>query len=160
MGEWATLGGDVLGAVPGVGPAFKGAKAAIGAGKAAFGAARGAGAVARAGATVSQAVKTGAKGFNFAAKAVNPSNAVIAKPIEFAASKLGSSQAAAVMAADVTQAVVTGALAVPTAMTLHPDYSDAWGPTATIGTEANDVVVAGGMTVDPLKKIFSVAKAL
>ena len=113
ISEWATLGGDVLGAVPGVGPAVRGAKAAIGAGRAGFGAARGAGAVAKTATTVSQAAKTGAVHFKDFAKAASPSNRVIGAPIEWAAKKLGSSQGAAEMAADVTQAVVTGGLAVP-----------------------------------------------
>ncbi|MGD6742945.1 hypothetical protein ACOKM3_13990 [Streptomyces sp. BH106] len=160
MSEWATLGGDLLGAVPGVGPAVKGTKAAISAGKASFGAARGAGALARTGTTVSQAVKSGGEAFNWAAKAADPSNPIIAKPVEWAAGKLGSSQAAGVMAADVAQSVVTAGLAVPTAITLHPDYSDQWATPATNGTIANDGVVAGGTAVDPVKKIFSVVKAL
>lgn len=160
LGEWATLGGDLLGVVPGVGPAVKGTKAAIGAGRATFGATRGAGALARSGATVSQAVRRGGSTFSWGAKVADPSNRVIAGPIEWAAGKLGTSQAAGVMVADVTQAVVTGGLALPTAVTLHPDYSDSWGDAAKWGTVVNDGVVGGGMAVDPLSKIFSVAKAL
>ncbi|MFD8592820.1 hypothetical protein ACFV1B_25290 [Streptomyces sp. NPDC059637] len=161
-GEWATLGGDLLGVVPGVGPAFKGARAAVTAGRSAFGAARGAGAVARTGTAVSQAVKTGGKSFNYAAKTVDPSNRVIGGPVEFAAKKLGSSDAAAVMTADVTQAVITAGLAAPTAMTLDAgwSHSDATTEKATNGTIINNGIVGAGMTVDPLKKIFSVAKAL
>ncbi|MGX1759285.1 hypothetical protein ACWIG5_20600 [Streptomyces lydicus] len=66
------------------------------------------------------------------------------------------------MAADVTQAVVTGGLAIPTAQTLDIGWthSDATTERATQGTEINDGVVGAGMAVDPMKKIFSVAKAL
>ncbi|MEU7185396.1 putative T7SS-secreted protein [Streptomyces sp. NPDC045369] len=162
ISEWATLAGDVLGAVPGVGPAIKGTKAAIGAGRASFGAARGAGAVAKSAATVSQAAKTGAVHFREFAKAADPSNRVMGKPIEWAAQKLGSSRAAAEMTADVTQAVVTGGLAVPTAQTLDIGWthSDATTDRALRGTEINDGLVGAGMAVDPLKKIFTVAKAL
>ncbi|WJY36132.1 hypothetical protein QT196_01950 [Streptomyces sp. P9-2B-2] len=162
ISEWATLGGDVLGAVPGVGPAVRGAKAAIGAGRAGFGAARGAGAVAKTATTVSQAAKSGAVHFKDFAKAASPSNRVIGTPVEWAAKKLGSSQGAAEMAADVTQAVVTGGLAVPTAQTLDMGWthSDSTTDRATQGTEMNDGIVGAGMAVDPLKKIFSVAKGL
>ncbi|UGY93912.1 putative T7SS-secreted protein [Streptomyces gobiensis] len=159
MGEWATVGGDLLGVVPGVGPAFKGAKAAISAGRSASSAARGASAVARATSTVSQATKTGAKHFSEFAKAANPSNRVIGGPIEFAAKRLGSSKAAAEMAADVTQAVVTAGLAAPTAMTLG-NNSEALADKAVKGTVANNALVSAGMSVDPLQKIFSVARAL
>ncbi|MFH8749828.1 putative T7SS-secreted protein [Streptomyces rimosus] len=162
LGEWATLGGDLLGAVPGVGPACRGAKAAITSGRSAFTAARGAGAATRGASAVSQAVRTGGSHFSGFAKAVDPSNRVIAGPVEWAAKKLGSSSAAGVMVADVTQAVVTGGLAVPTAMTLDMgwSHSDATTDAATKGTEYNDGLVGAGMAVDPIKKIFSVAKAL
>ncbi|MCB5910169.1 putative T7SS-secreted protein [Streptomyces pinistramenti] len=162
ISEWATLGGDVLGAVPGVGPAVKGTKAAIGAGRAGFGAARGAGAVAKTATTVSRAAKTGATHFSEFAKAASPSNRVIGAPVEWAAQKLGSSKGAAEMAADVTQAVATGGLAVPTAQSLDMGWthSDKTTDRATQGTEINDGLVGAGMAVDPLKRIFSVAKAL
>ncbi|MET9457089.1 hypothetical protein ABZY05_18670 [Streptomyces canus] len=160
LSEWATLGGDLLGAVPGVGPAIDGTKAAIEGGRTAFEAARGAETLARTGATVSQAVKSGGEAFNWAAKAADPSNPLVARPVEWAAAKLGSSQAAGAMAADVTQAVTTGALALPTAITLDPHYTDAWATPATNATVAGDGVMAGGLAVEPLQKIFAVARAL
>jgi hypothetical protein len=64
------------------------------------------------------------------------------------------------MAADVTQAVATGALALPTAITLDPDYTDRWATPATNATVAGDGVMAGGLAVEPLQKIFAVARAL
>ncbi|MEU0408643.1 hypothetical protein ABZ307_12645 [Streptomyces griseorubiginosus] len=160
LSEWATLGGDLLGAVPGVGPAIDGTKAAIEGGRTAFEAARGAETLARTGATVSQAVKDGGQAFNWAAKAADPSNPLIARPVEWAAAKLGSSSAAGAMAADVTQAVATGALALPTAITLDPAYTDGWATPATNATVAGDGVMAGGLAVEPLQKIFAVARAL
>ncbi|MFC8434781.1 hypothetical protein [Streptomyces sp. NPDC057253] len=160
LSEWATLGGDLLGAVPGVGPAIDGTKAAIEGGRTAFEAARGAETLARTGATVSQAVKDGGQAFNWAAKAADPSNPLIARPVEWAAAKLGSSSAAGAMAADVTQAVATGALALPTAITLDPAYTDDWATPATNATVAGDGVMAGGLAVEPLQKIFAVARAL
>ncbi|WP_185836574.1 hypothetical protein [Streptomyces sp. WAC 06783] len=39
-------------------------------------------------------------------------------------------------------------------------HSDATTDAATKGTEYNDGLVGAGMAVDPIKKIFSVAKAL
>ncbi|WP_405528289.1 hypothetical protein OG426_39215 [Streptomyces canus] len=63
LSEWATLGGDLLGAVPGVGPAIDGTKAAIEGGRTAFETARGAETLAHTGATVSQAVKSGGEAF-------------------------------------------------------------------------------------------------
>jgi exonuclease VII small subunit len=160
LSEWATLGGDLLGAVPGVGPAIDGTKAAIEGGRTAFEAARGAETLARTGATVSRAAKDGGEAFNWAAKSADPSNPLIARPVEWAAAKLGSSSAAGAMAADVTQAVATGALALPTAITLDPDYTDRWATPATNATVAGDGVMAGGLAVEPLQKIFAVARAL
>ncbi|ARF55623.1 hypothetical protein [Streptomyces gilvosporeus] len=164
LGEWATLGGDVLGAVPGVGPAIKGTKAAIAGGKAALGAAREAGAIVKTTATVSQAAKSGMGAFRKVAvdTALDSSNRVIGHPVEKLAMKLGRSKEWAMNAADTVQATVTGALASPTAMTLdmgwsHGSSTDNASKWATVG---GDGVAGAGMLNDPLKKVISIAKAL
>jgi ElaB/YqjD/DUF883 family membrane-anchored ribosome-binding protein len=155
LGEWATVGGDLLGAVPGVGPAVRGVRAGIAATRGANGARLGV----TGGSRAIQAMKSGATHFKEYAKAVDPSNPLFSKPIGWATRALGGSDAAAVMASDVTQAVATGGLAAPTAATLW-DSSDSTANAAKWGTVINDGVVAGGMAPGPLGKIGAIAKAL
>lgn len=174
MSEWATLGGDALGAVPGVGPAVKGAKAAIATGRGvnaakltgtgmknvrgiveAGEAAKGATGVSR----VVHAVKNGAVHFREYSKATDALNPVFGHAVEKRAAAMGASNAAAGNAADVSQAVVTGALGAPTAATLW-DSSDGTANLATGGTMGNDILVGAGMAEGPLEKISNVARAL
>ncbi|NLU66044.1 putative T7SS-secreted protein [Streptomyces sp. HNM0574] len=173
LSEWATLGGDVLGAVPGVGPAVRGAKAAIATSRGANAArmatglknsraivqaARGAEGATGASRAV-QAAKNGAVHFKEYSKAADPSNPIFTGTVERASRALGASDSAAAMASDVTQATVTGGLAAPTAMSLW-DSSDSTANAATAGTVINNGVVAGGMAAGPVQKISALAKAL
>ncbi|OEV31038.1 hypothetical protein AN219_07285 [Streptomyces nanshensis] len=174
MSEWATLGGDVLGAVPGVGPAVKGARAAIATARganaaklvstgmknvrgivAAGEAAKGATGVSRA----VHAVRNGAVHFKEYSKAADPLNPVFAHTVEKGAAALGASSNAAGTAAEVSQAVVTGALGAPTAATLW-DSSDSTADLAVKGTMGNNVLVGTGMAAEPLERISAVARAL
>ncbi|WP_055486558.1 putative T7SS-secreted protein [Streptomyces sp. WMMB 322] len=174
MSEWATLGGDVLGAVPGVGPAVRGAKAAIATGRGANAAklvgtgmknVRGiveAGEAAKGATGASRAVhavRNGAAHFKEYSKAADPLNPVFRITVQKGTAAIGASAEAARTTAEVSQAVLTGGLGAPTAATLW-DSSEGTTDAATKGTVANDIVVGGGLVEGPLKKVSSIARAL
>ncbi|MFJ2865282.1 putative T7SS-secreted protein [Kitasatospora sp. NPDC087314] len=107
ISNWLTLGGDVLGAIPGVGVAKSG-----------FTAAREASA---AGAGVRGAVSAGTTEVRTAARAVDPANPIFTTAIEKPAIKLGVSKATAMNVSDGVQAVTTVGLNAPTAYALTQD---------------------------------------
>lgn len=163
--------GDLLGAVPGVGPAVKGAKGMIAGGKGALAATKRAGAASRTTATVSQAFRSGARDFTFAAKwDVDPANKVITKGVEklvetrFPVGTAIGTADKAIVWADRTQATVTGALATPTAITLGTDpapqkVQDAASETSKWATVTGTGVAGAGALVDPIKKMAPLLKA-
>ncbi|RAJ69104.1 hypothetical protein K378_01993 [Streptomyces sp. Amel2xB2] len=174
MSEWATLGGDALGAVPGVGPAVKGAKAAIATGRGvnaakltgrgmqnvrgiveAGEAAKGATGASRA----VQAVRNGAVHFKEYSKVEDPLNALFKGTVQKGAVVMGASSEGARTAAEVSQAVATGALGAPTAATLW-DSSEGTAAVATTGTLGSDGVAAVGAVETPVRRISAIARAL
>ncbi|MFD0397586.1 putative T7SS-secreted protein [Kitasatospora sp. NPDC127121] len=107
IGNWLTLGGDVIGAIPGVGVAAKGLNATRGA-RAAGGSVRG-------------AMSAGTTEVRAAARAVDPANPIFTTAIEKPAIKLGVSKATAMNVSDGVQAATTFGLNVPTAYALSQD---------------------------------------
>ncbi len=108
-GNWLTLGGDLLGMVPGVGAAKTGITAGVKAGRGAGGLANGAKVGIR---TAGKVAKNEMKGADLVAN-------VIDKPVMAAATKLGVSRSAALTATEVTQATVQTAWTVPTAVNAY-----------------------------------------
>ncbi len=121
MGNWLTLGGDALGAIPGVGVAGKGlaaAKAARTAGEAGLG------------------VKAGLGASRYAARGIDPANP-LTKQLEKALGKKMSGSAA-MNASDAAQATVMGGLTLPTALSLDPSLNN-----STLGNWVNGTTAAG-----------------
>ncbi|MFJ3215836.1 WXG100 family type VII secretion target [Kitasatospora sp. NPDC086801] len=107
ISNWLTLGGDVLGAIPGVGVATKGVTVARGA--------------RAAGTSFRGAVSAGTTEVRAAARAVDPANPVFTKTIEKQAVKYGVSKGTAMNISDGVQAVTTVGLNAPTAYALTQD---------------------------------------
>ncbi|MGY0068790.1 putative T7SS-secreted protein [Streptomyces sp. QTS137] len=108
-GNWLTLGGDLLGMVPGVGAAKTGIVAGVKAGRGAGGLANGAKVGIK---TAGKVAKNEMKGADLVAN-------VIDKPVMAAATKLGVSRGTALTATEVTQAVVQTAWTAPTAVNAY-----------------------------------------
>ncbi|MFG3225388.1 putative T7SS-secreted protein [Kitasatospora sp. NPDC048194] len=132
IGNWLTLGGDVLGAIPGVGVAAKGVTAAREAGAA--------------GAGVRGVVSAGATEVRAAARGVDPANPLFTNAIEKPAVKLGLSKSAAMDLSDGVQAVTTAGLNAPTAYALTQD-NPSNGLTSAVNytTGANNIIGSGGL---------------
>ncbi|GAB7180387.1 hypothetical protein ATKI12_0218 [Kitasatospora sp. Ki12] len=132
IGNWLTLGGDVLGAIPGVGVAAKGVTAAREASLAGKG--------------VRGAVTAGTTEVRSAARAVDPANPIFTTAIEKPAIKLGLSKAAAMDVSDGVQAVTTAGLNAPTAYALTQD-NPSNGLTSAVNytTGANNLFGSGGL---------------
>ncbi|MGW0731938.1 putative T7SS-secreted protein [Streptomyces sp. NPDC002851] len=133
IGNWLTLGGDLLGMVPGVGAA----KAGITAG---FKAGRGAGGVLQG---TKVGIKTGGKTAKDAMKAADPVAKAIDKPVMAAANKLRLSRGTALTATEVTQAAAQTAWTVPTAVNAYQTSTGRY-DTATWGTGAGNIVTGSG----------------
>lgn len=144
IGNWATLGGDALGAIPGVGPAVKGLRA----GKTAFTAAEGA-------ARVTKGAGTGAKAAWSAARGTPSHFTGVATS---AAEKLGATTHAATIGKS-TEAAVTGALTAPTGATLFTG-NDTVAEASVNATKAGDLIGTGELAAGPIIKIKNLAKAL
>ncbi|WP_030246420.1 putative T7SS-secreted protein [Streptomyces sp. NRRL S-350] len=132
IGNWLTLGGDVLGAIPGVGVAAKGVTAVREA--------------AAAGEGVRGAVTAGATEVRAASRAVDPANPIFTTAIEKPAIKLGLSKATAMDVSDGVQAVTTAGLNAPTAYALTQD-NPSNGLTSAVNytTGANNILGSGGL---------------
>ncbi|WP_419996908.1 putative T7SS-secreted protein [Streptomyces boninensis] len=133
IGNWLTLGGDMLGMVPGVGAAKAGAMAG-------FKAARGAGGVA---AGTKVGIKTAGTTAKNVMKAADPVAKVIDKPVMAVATKLGASRGAALTATEVTQAAAQTAWTAPTAINAYnttPGRVDA----ANWGTGVGNIATGAG----------------
>ncbi|MFE4515064.1 putative T7SS-secreted protein [Kitasatospora sp. NPDC056783] len=132
IGNWLALGGDVLGAIPGVGVAAKGVTAA----REAVAAGEGVRGVVAAGSTEVRA----------ASRAIDPANPLFTKGIEKPARYLGVSESAAMDIADGVQAATTTGLAVPTAYGLtQDDPSDALTSGINYTTGGNNLIGSAGM---------------
>ncbi|MET9181869.1 putative T7SS-secreted protein [Kitasatospora aureofaciens] len=132
IGNWLTLGGDVLGAIPGVGVAAKGATAVREA--------------SAAGSGVRGALAAGTTEVRTAARAVDPANPVFTTAIEKPAIKLGLSKATAMDVTDGVQAATTAGLNAPTAYALtQDDPSDDLNSAVNYTTGANNLIGSGGV---------------
>ncbi|MGW2376112.1 putative T7SS-secreted protein [Kitasatospora sp. NPDC001683] len=132
IGNWLTLGGDVLGAIPGVGVAAKGVTAAREA--------------SAAGSGVRGALAAGTTEVRSAARAVDPANPLFTTAIEKPAIKLGLSKATAMDVSDGVQAVTTAGLNAPTAYALTQDNpSDGLTSAVNYTTGANNLLGSGGV---------------
>ncbi|MFJ9842344.1 putative T7SS-secreted protein [Kitasatospora sp. NPDC101155] len=132
IGNWLTLGGDVLGAIPGVGVAAKGVTAAREA--------------SAAGAGVRGVVSAGTTEVRTAARAVDPANPLFTTAIEKPAVELGLSKATAMNVSDGVQAATTAGLNAPTAYALTQDNpSDGLTSAVNYTTGANNLVGSGGL---------------
>ncbi|MFI6446673.1 putative T7SS-secreted protein [Kitasatospora sp. NPDC050543] len=136
VGNYLTLGGDLLGAIPGVGVAAKG----IGVAGRTARATEGVGAGIRAGA------KAGATEVRAGARAIDPANPIFTTAIEKPAMKLGLSKAAAMNVSDGVQAATTLGLAAPTAYSLTQNNpSDGLTSSVNYTTGAGNVLGGAGM---------------
>ncbi|WP_051830533.1 MULTISPECIES: putative T7SS-secreted protein [Streptomyces] len=132
IGNWLTLGGDVLGAIPGVGVAAKGVSAAREA--------------SAAGAGVRGVVTAGSTEVRAASRAVDPANPIFTTAIEKPAIKLGLSKATAMNVSDGVQAVTTAGLNAPTAYALTQDNpSDGLTSAVNYTTGGNNLLGSGGL---------------
>ncbi|MFI9275903.1 putative T7SS-secreted protein [Kitasatospora sp. NPDC052896] len=137
IGDYLTLGGDLLGAVPGIGPAAKGFTAARTA-RAAAAAEEGTVAGLRSGVTV------GVREFAGWAKADDPTNPLVTRLPEALASRLGASPDAVQLTGDVAQAGTGVAFAAPTAWAAYAEDEEGGDPTA---TDASVYATGGGNVV-------------
>ncbi|MFD0408685.1 WXG100 family type VII secretion target [Kitasatospora sp. NPDC127116] len=132
IGNWLTLGGDVLGAIPGVGVAAKGVTAVREA--------------RAAGAGVRGAVSAGSTEVRTAARGIDPANPLFTTAIEKPAIKLGVSKATAMNVSDGVQAATTAGLNAPTAYALTQDNpSDNLAGAVNYTTGGNSVIGSAGM---------------
>ncbi|WP_316527048.1 hypothetical protein [Kitasatospora brasiliensis] len=132
IGNWLTLGGDVLGAIPGVGVAAKGVTAA----REAVAAGEGVRGVVAAGSTEVRA----------ASRAIDPANPLFTQGIEKPAMYFGVSKSAAMDIADGVQAATTVGLNAPTAYALTQDNpSDNLAGAVNYTTGGNSVLGSAGM---------------
>ncbi|MFE6055360.1 WXG100 family type VII secretion target [Kitasatospora sp. NPDC056446] len=132
IGNWLTLGGDVLGAIPGVGVAAKGVTAAREA--------------SAAGSGVRGAVTAGTTEVRSASRAIDPANPVFTTAIEKPAVKLGLSKATAMNVSDGVQAATTFGLNAPTAYALSKDNpSDGLSGAVNYTTGTNNLVGSAGV---------------
>lgn len=133
LGNYLTLGGDLLGAVPGVGIAAKG----IGVGARAARGAEGIFSATKVG------IASGARELKFAATGLDPALPLITRPVESVAAKFGASSIRAQQIADGVQAGAMAAWTAPTAAyAAHP--SDATGNAANWGTAIGNGFTGGG----------------
>ncbi|MEG3628539.1 putative T7SS-secreted protein [Streptomyces poriticola] len=130
-GNWLTLGGDLLGMVPGVGAVKTGIQAGVKAGRGAGGLANG----------TKVGINTAAKVAKNEMKGADLVANVIDKPVMAAASKLGLSRGAALTATEVTQAAAQTAWTVPTALNAW-ETSDGRADAATWGTGIGNITTA------------------
>ncbi|MFJ3665788.1 putative T7SS-secreted protein [Streptomyces sp. NPDC090106] len=145
IGNWLTLGGDMLGMVPGVGAAKAGIMAGAKAGRGAGGLVNGA----RVG------IRTGSSVAKNAMKAADPVAAVIDKPVMAAAAKLGLSRGAALTATEGVQAAAQLAWTAPTAINAYETSTGRY-DAATWGTGvANIATGAGGGKVGGIVAVGS-----
>ncbi|MEV2253142.1 putative T7SS-secreted protein [Streptomyces sp. NPDC050147] len=133
IGNWLTLGGDVLGMVPGVGAAKAGVMAGFKAG-------RGAGGVA-AGAKVG--IKTAGTTAKNVMKAADPVAKVIDRPVMAAAAKLGVPRGAALTATEGVQAAAQLAWTAPTAINAYGTSTGKY-DAATWGTGVGNIATGSG----------------
>ncbi|MEV5979844.1 putative T7SS-secreted protein [Streptomyces sp. NPDC052114] len=129
IGNWLTLGGDALGAVPGFGGALAGAKAARSAGGFAKGSKVG--------------IKTATSVTKRLAKEADPVAKVIDKPIMAAASKLGVSRGAALTTTEGVQAAAQLAWTAPTAVNAYGTSTGKY-DAATWGTGVANIATGTG----------------
>ncbi|MFE4971240.1 putative T7SS-secreted protein [Kitasatospora sp. NPDC056651] len=132
LSSYLTLGGDILGAIPGVGVAAKGVTAA----REAVAAGEGVRGVVAAGSTEVRA----------ASRAIDPANPLFTKGIEKPAMYLGVSKSAAMDIADGVQAATTVGLNAPTAYALTQDNpSDNLSGAVNYTTGGNNLIGSAGM---------------
>ncbi|MFG2842802.1 putative T7SS-secreted protein [Kitasatospora sp. NPDC048296] len=132
IGNWLTLGGDLLGAIPGAGVAKSGWTAAREA--------------SAAGAGLRGTVSAGTTEVRVAARAADPANPIFTKTIEKQAIKYGVSKETAMDISDGVQAVTTAGLNAPTAYALTKDNpSDDLNGAVNYTTGANNVVGSVGV---------------
>ncbi|MFE5583710.1 WXG100 family type VII secretion target [Kitasatospora sp. NPDC056531] len=132
IGNWLTLGGDILGAIPGVGAA-----------KAGWTAAREANA---AGAGLRGAMSAGTTEVRVAARAADPANPIFTKTIEKKAVEYGVSKETAMNISDGVQAATTAGLTAPTAYALTKDNpSNDLNSAVNYTTGANNLIGSGGL---------------
>ncbi|MEU3084192.1 putative T7SS-secreted protein, partial [Streptomyces albidoflavus] len=133
IGNWLTLGGDMLGMVPGVGAARAGIMAGVKAGKGAGGLVNG----------TKVGIKTGSTAAKNAMKAADPVAAVIDKPVMAVASKLGVSRGTALTATEGIQAGAQLAWTAPTAINAYETSTGRY-DAATWGTGVANVATGAG----------------
>ncbi|MFF3762683.1 putative T7SS-secreted protein [Streptomyces sp. NPDC001922] len=133
IGNYLTLGGDALGAIPGFGAAAKGVGAGVRAARGVPGAAAG----------LKVGISAGARGANFAARAANPALPLISRPVEAAATRLGASAVNAQRIADGVQATGQLAWTAPTAYAAARP-SDGAANAANWGTAIGNVAAGSG----------------
>ncbi|MFC7262208.1 putative T7SS-secreted protein [Streptomyces lutosisoli] len=133
IGNYLTLGGDALGAIPGFGAAAKGVSAGVRAARGVEGAAAG----------IKVGVTTGAKAANYAAKVVDPALPLISKPVEAVATKLGASAINAQRISDGVQAGAALAWTAPTAYAAVKP-SDGSANAANVGTTIGNIGAGSG----------------
>lgn len=132
IGNWLTLGGDALGAIPGFGAAYKGARAGVGAARGVKGLA-----------ALKIGISTAGKRTNFAAKEIVPAIRNITTPVEKVATRLGASTENAQRIADGVQAATVLGWTAPTAYGAarpSPGAADA----ANRGTALGNIVTGAG----------------
>ncbi|MER7671088.1 putative T7SS-secreted protein [Kitasatospora sp. NPDC096128] len=131
-GNWLALGGDLLGAIPGIGVAAKG----VSAGREAL----------AAGAGLRGTVGAGATEVRSAARAVDPANPVFTATIEKQAVRYGLPKATAMDLSDGVQAAATAGLTAPTAYALTRDDPGDGLTSAVDGTTgANNLIGSAGL---------------
>lgn len=147
IGNYLTLGGDALGAIPGFGAVAKGASVGVRVARGTEGVAAG----------IKVGIVAGAKETNLAAKAVDPALPLISKPVEAVATKLGASTLNAQRISDGVQAAAALTWTAPTAYAaVKPSEGSAdaanWG--TTIGN------VAAGSSAGKLGGITAIASVV
>jgi hypothetical protein len=133
IGNYLTLGGDALGAIPGFGAVAQGVSDGVRAARGVEGTAAG----------IKVGITLGAKEVNLAAKAVDPALPLISKPVEAVASKLGASTLNALRISDGVQSTAALAGAAPTAYAAVKP-SDGSADAANWGTTLGNVAAGSG----------------
>ncbi|MEU5307661.1 putative T7SS-secreted protein [Streptomyces sp. NPDC021562] len=133
IGNYLTLGGDALGAIPGFGAVAKGASVGVRAARGVEGTAAG----------IKVGLTLGAKEVNLAAKAVDPALPLISRPVEAVATKLGTSVVNAQRISDGVQAAAGLAWTAPTAYAAVKP-SDGSADAANWGTTVGNVAAGTG----------------
>lgn len=133
IGNYLTLGGDALGAIPGFGAATKGVSSGVKAARGVAGTAKG----------VKVGVSTAAKAAHFEAKAMSPALPLISKPVEGLATKLGASTLNAQRISDGVQATAQLGWTAPTAYAAVKP-SDGAADAANRGTTIGNIAAGSG----------------